>query len=66
MTTETCILQETASKRGNLYHMRYYLDGRRIPNSEAHRLFNLFEPKLKSSERVSSIAGWRSTWEIPA
>ena len=58
-------LMETASKWGNLYRFRYYLDGKRISTAEAHRLFDA-NPNRKQikNERVSSIAGWRTTWEI--
>lgn len=57
------ILTETASKWGNLYELRYYLDGQRIPNEEAHRLFDEHDPKQISSNRITS--GWRTEWEIP-
>lgn len=60
------VLTETASKWGNLYKLRYYLDGRRIPDAEAQRLFDEHNPKQISSERVSHLSGWRSKWEIPA
>lgn len=56
-------LVETASKWGNGYNCRYYLNGRRITNTEAHRLFNDLPFQQVNSERL--VAGWRSTWELP-
>ena len=58
------ILQETTSKWGNGYQLRYYLDGQRISQEEATRLFETSEPEQISNERVSEISGWRSRWKL--
>lgn len=60
------ILTETASKWGNMYKIRYYLDGRRISQAEADTIFEKQDPKQISSERVPEISGWRSKWEVSA
>jgi hypothetical protein len=58
-------LVETASKWGNLYRLRYYLNGRRISDAEMRRLIAANpDRKQVKSERVVKLAGWRTTWEI--
>ena len=57
-------LVETASKWGNLYRLRYFLDGRRISDSDADEIIKTKERKKIKDEQVSSLAGWRTTWEI--
>jgi hypothetical protein len=56
------ILTETSSKWGNTYRHKYYLDGQRISDEEADRIFNNASPKQISSEKLVTV--WRSKWEI--
>ena len=63
------ILTEVASKWGNLYRLRYYLNGRRITKLEADRLFASRRRKMVVNERpikASQTWDWRTKWEIPA
>jgi hypothetical protein len=58
------IMTETSSKWGNLYNIRFYLNGRRISKDKALQIFEKHKPEQISSERVPKFSGWRTKWRF--